>query len=458
MKLLGRWQVDDWLDRVERTGPRYLAVLKAIEGAIRDGALLAGDRLPPQREAAERLGIDLTTVTRAYGLARQQGLLAATVGRGTFVKGRGAEDEAGLVDLGMNLPPPPKGLNLSSLIAETCGELLARNDASLLMAYHPGAGSPAQKAAGVAWLEPTLGPVSSDRLVVTSGAQTALAALLGMLCQRGDVVITDPLTYPGLIALAQRMGLRLIGCPADGEGIDPEALARLCAAHRPAAVYCIPTQQNPAAWTMGPARRRAVAEVVAAAGLPLIEDDAYGRLPAAPLPALSSLTPAWHIATLAKALTPGLRTAFVVAPDAAGAVRAEGAVRAISLMPPPLMASIAARWIRDGTAERVLAAVRAEAVQRRAIATEVLPQARGDAESLHVWLDLPPGWDGRRLREAARGRGLSLVTADSFAVSQGVEGMRISLGGPSRQVVLRDALRGVAALLEGGAEAGLPVV
>jgi DNA-binding transcriptional MocR family regulator len=458
MELRGAWQVDAWLDGVERSGPLYLSILKALEVAIRDGVLQPGDRLPPQREVAARLGIDFTTVTRAYGLARERGLVEGTVGRGTFVKGRSADDEAGLVDLGMNLPPPPQGLSLAALLTETTRDILARTDAGMLMAYHPGAGSPAQKAAGAAWLAPTLGAVAPERILVAAGAQAALAALLGLLCRPGETVVVDPVTYPGFIGLAGQMGLDLVACPADGEGMVPEALARLCAERRPAAVYTMPTQHNPGAWTMGPDRRRDLAAAVERAGVCLIEDDAYGRLPASPLPALASLTPAWHVATLAKHLTPGLRTAFVVAPDGAAAAGAERALRAVSLMPAPLMAAVAARWIRDGTAEQVLAAVRAEAVQRRAIAAEILPAARGGAESLHVWLDLPPGWDGRRLREAARERGLSLVTADSFAVGEARDGMRISLGGPSRQAVLRQALAGVAAILAGGPGQGRAVV
>ncbi len=445
--------MDEWLTRVDRSGPVYLAILKALETAIREGELHPGDRLPPQRTVAAKLGVDFTTVTRAYTAARERGLVEGTVGRGTFVRGRAADDEAGLVDLGMNLPPPPQGLSLAALLGETGGAILAKTDVAALMAYHPGAGSLGQRAAGAQWLAPCLGVVDPDRVLVCAGAQAALAALVTLLVPRGGAVVTEPLTYPGLIALAGHLGVELVACPVDGEGMVPDALARLCAERDPSAVYCIPTQQNPAAYTMGEARRREIAAVVSRAGAPLIEDDAYGRLPAQPLPAIARFAPnqAWHVATLAKALTPGLRTAFLVAPDADMARRAERALRAVALMPAPLMTAVATRWIREGVAEAVLAGVRAEAVARRAIARELLPAARGDAESLHVWLDLPGAWDGRRLREAARDRGLSLVTADSFAVGLlGRNGMRISLGGPARQAVLREALTGVAAILAGG--------
>lgn len=441
-----------WLKRLDRTGPVYLAILKALESAIREGELHPGDRLPPQRTVAQLLGVDFTTITRAYNAARERGLVEGTVGRGTFVRGRSPDDEAGLVDLGMNLPPQPQGVSLAKMLGETIAALLSQTEVAALMAYHPGAGSLGQKTAGAMWLEPCLGPVEPERILVSSGAQMALAALLTLLARRGEVLVVEPLTYPGLIALAGHLGLRLAACEVDGEGFVPKALARICARERPAGVYVVPTHQNPVGYTMGEGRRRQIAEVIEKAGVPLIEDDAYGRLPAEPLAAIARFAPArtWYVATLSKCLSPGLRTAFLAAPDAAAARQAEGALRALSLMPAPMIGSVAARWIREGAAEALLAGVRAETRARQAIARELLPGAQGDPEAVHVWLDLPGRWDGARLREVARDRGLSLVTSDSFVTGPDTRnGVRISLGAPARREVLAEALKSVAAILAG---------
>ena len=122
------------------------------------------------------------------------------------------------------------------------------------------------------------------------------------------------------------------------------------------------------------------------------------------------------------------------------------------------MTAVVTAWIREGTAEKLLDAVRKEARARRATAAEVLPQARGAAEGLHVWLDLPPAWDAARVHRLAQERGLALVTADAFAAGPDhANGLRISLGGPGKQAVLRGALEGVAALV-GSASAPRMVV
>lgn len=433
-----------WLRRIETfSGPAYRRIAEALEAAVAQGELQAGDQIPAQREVARIVGIDFTTVTRAYALARERGLIEGTTGRGTFIRLRTIEDEAGLVDLSMNLPPPPAGLNLAALLRETTGAILARTDPATLMAYHPGAGSLAQRAVGAAWLAPVLGEVAPERVVVASGAQTALSALLDHLTTPGDTIIAEAFAYPGLLATAARRGLKVVACPLDGEGLEPEALARLVAQHRPRLICATPTFQNPTAATMGLARREAVLDIARMADVTIVEDDAYGLLPTTPPPALAALWPegVFHVATTAKTLSPGLRLAYVVAPPG----HAEGfaaALHAIAQMPAPLMAAVVTSWIRDGVAGQVLAGVREEAAARRAVAAELLPAAVGGAESLHVWLP------GAVAAPAARERGLALVGAEAFR-AQGVagEGLRISLGAAGKRATLAKGLRELATLI-----------
>ncbi|MEI9892132.1 MAG: PLP-dependent aminotransferase family protein [Caulobacteraceae bacterium] len=308
-------------------GPLYLRILQALQSAIREGELQPGDQLPPQRAVADILDIDFTTVTRAYALARTRGLIEGAVGRGTFVKAVTPEDEAGVIDLSMNLPPPPEGLSIAAAMRETSRAILDRTDFSALMAYHPHwrFGGPAGGGGGVA---------GADHRPGRSGTNPDCAGRADGSRRdpidsgpAGDAVIVEPLTYPGLLALAAHQGLRLVPCAVDQEGLLPESLERACAAGA-RAVYCTPTHQNPTTATMGLQRRADIARVIRAAGMPLIEDDAYGRLPPQPLPALASLAPGqtYHVATLAKCLSPGLRNRLRRhAPCAGGAPSGRGA-------------------------------------------------------------------------------------------------------------------------------------
>lgn len=455
-----------WRPALDRTrGPIYRAIADEIERAVEAGELAAGDRLPPHRALAAGLGIDLTTVTRAYAEARRRGLLDGVVGRGTFVRaardpapdGRNAGPDT--VDLGMNLPPQPADPALPDLLRRGLSELLAGPDAPGLLGYRHGAGTGEERAAGAAWLRPTLGDVDPGRVLLAPGAQPALLAALGTVAQPGDTVLTDALTYPGFRAAAARLGVRLAGVPADADGMLPDAVDAACRASRPKALYCIPTIQNPTAATMPRARRHALAETAARHGLPIIEDDAYGLLPSEPLPALAALAPGltYHIATLSKALSPALRVAYVVAPDPGEAARLAASLRANTLMASPLLTGLATAWIRGGTAHALLDAIRRECAARQRAAREALPAGSFDAhpEGLHLWLRLPPRRGRLEFVSRVRQQGLALVPSDAFTVEGAVppDAVRVSLGAAPGLDRLRRALRRMAAALHEDAPA-----
>ncbi len=450
-----------WVPRLEgREGPIYLAVVDAIADGVRNGELRGGDRLPTHRALADALGIDLTTVTRAYTEARRRGLLEAAVGRGTFVRAPREETvpprragHPGVIDLGMNLPPEPTEPPLRQLLQQGLAELLAGPDAASLLTYRPGAGSAEERAAGSAWLKPTLGEVDPGRVLVSPGAQPALLAALGTVARTGDVVLTDQLTYPGFRGAAAQLGIRLAAVAGDADGPLPEAIEEACRGEQPPkALYCIPTIHNPTTITMPLARRQALAETSRRCGLRIIEDDAYGVLPAEPLPALAALAPeiTFHVATLSKVISPALRVAYLVASDQPYATRLTAVLRANVLTASPLLTALAAAWVRDGTAGALLSSIRRECAARQRIAREVLPAGSFDAspEGLHLWLHLPPRWGRLEFVSRVRQQGLALVPSDAFMVGEDAapDAVRVSLGAASSREELRAALRAIAAV------------
>ncbi|WP_449260695.1 GntR family transcriptional regulator, partial [Escherichia coli] len=77
--------------------------------------LTPGDRLPAQRQLAAQLGVDLTTITRAYDEARRRHLLEGRGARGTYVAAPKVELTA-ILDLSMNTPPPPDGVDFDDML------------------------------------------------------------------------------------------------------------------------------------------------------------------------------------------------------------------------------------------------------------------------------------------------------------------------------------------------------
>jgi DNA-binding transcriptional MocR family regulator len=438
-------------------GPLYLALAGAIAEAIQRGELVPGERLPTQRALAGRLGIALTTVTRGYQEAERRGLVRGEVGRGTYVSGapRGeppAEAGEGSVDLRPNtLLPGPLMPELQEAMAAVIREPQRRE----LFDYGPHRGAYRHREAGAVWLRRAGLEAAPDEVVVTSGGQHAMAVALAAITEPGDVVLVEEVTYAGMKSLAGLLGLRLEALPLDGEGITPDALRAACRAQRPAALYCMPTIQNPTSAVMSESRRRELAEVVNEAGLVVVEDDTYGFLLPEP-PRLAALCErVYYIAGTSKSLLPALRVAYLWAP--ADAVdRLESRIAATTYLASPLMAEIVTRWIGDGTAERVMLWKRDEARARQEIARRILGDWDYTAhpESPHGWLRLPEPWSSLDFTSQAAERGVRIMPAESFAARQVSvpDAVRVCLGPPRSQATLERALQTLAATLRTGPE------
>ena len=440
-----------WSPRLAaRGGPRFLQIADALQAAVADGSLRPGDRLPPQRQLAAQLDVDLTTVTRAYDEARRRHLLEGRGARGTYVAAAKVELSA-VLDLSMNTPPPPDGVDFDDMLKQGLSQVLMRTDAELLMTYHLGGGSDSDRKAGAKWLAPMFGALDYEQVVVCPGAQAAIAALILALTQPGDVILAEPISYPGLRAAATQFGRRIVAVDADKQGMVPEALEQACHTHKPGLVYLNPTLQNPTAVTMGERRRKQLAGIARRCKVRIVEDDPYWLLADAPPPPIASFAPqqVYYISTLSKCLTPGLRVAFVLIRDAQERERFLVALRSFALMVAPLTAALATQWIFDGTAGKLLEGVRKEARARHRMARDLLAgRYSGAGDGLHVWLELPGYWNSAQLARAAESEGIAVTPAEAFATgSVSVNAIRISLGSIKDSRRLQAGLRRLSVLL-----------
>lgn len=447
-----------WVPLLDRSaGPLYQVIAGAIAADIAAGRLPDGARLPPQRALADRLGIDFTTVSRAYAEAARRGLVRSRVGQGTFVTAAAPAAShdlpgAAAVDMSMNLPPRLQDAVLRHRLWSGFAALEKAGGLDLLQRYQEPGGGTADRIAAAWWLAPRLPNVGRDRLLVCPGTQAALLATVTTLAKPGDTILTEALTYPGFRSLAGQFHFRLAGVAMDGEGLLPDALDEACRRERPKALYCTPTLHNPTTATMSLARREAIVAVARRHALPIIEDDAYGALPRQSLPPLAALAPelGYHVAGLSKALSPALRIAYLVVPDARVAQRVANGIRAASGMASPLTAAAATRWIEDGTAAAVLEAIRAETAARRALVAHHLPavNAACHPESFHLWLHLPPGWARGIFAARLHAAGIGVVMSDDFALSDPPEAVRIGLGAAGPGEALDRGLASIADLLD----------
>jgi len=335
------------------------------------------------------------------------------------------------MDLRLNVPPQPPEATLRARFASALRALQSRADFPDMLNYSATQGRSEDRQAAALWLRPRLGKVDPDEVLVCSGGASLLAALATTFASRDDVIVTEALAYPGIRAVCRHFGMPLVGVAADGEGIMPSALAETCKRVRPKILYCTPTIQNPTTATMSLKRRYEIADVARRFDLTIFEDDAYGMLPEDAPPPLATMAPerTYYMASLSKAVCPGLRVAYCVGPEEGRARMIEG-VRVVTLHAAPLMVALASLWIEDGSAWAVLGAVRSECVARQAIARQILNGRRihCDPNGPHLWLSLSGRWNIPELGAYLREKGVA-AKGDGFAVD-GVHpnALRIGLG------------------------------
>jgi DNA-binding transcriptional MocR family regulator len=448
-----------WNPEIEAAGARYLAIAEALSGDVKSGRLRPGDRLPTHRDLAYRLGVTVGTVTRAYAEAARRGLVGGEVGRGTYVRDIRPASFSVLDDRSDGAGgEAPINLGISKAATAEAGPLLAAAlrkladspDLGTLLDYQPHRGQLRHRAAGAAWLARAGLAVDPERVVVTAGGQHAMSVAFAALARPGDLVLAEQYTYAGMKAVAGLLQLRLQGVATDGDGLVPEAFEAACRAGPARALYCMPNLQNPTGSVMPAERRRAIAAIAEAHDVAIVEDDVYGFLDADLPPPLASFAPTvgHYLTSLSKSLAPGLRIGFLAAP--AGGERAFiNPLRATAWMAVPLMAEIAARWIEDGTADRLAAHRRAEALTRQALAAALFHgKWQAHPASFHGWLLLPEPWTADGYVEAARQRGVIVTSATTFAlVRPAIEAVRVCLSATPDIRRLEHALKILADLL-----------
>ncbi|ATJ82354.1 transcriptional regulator, GntR family domain [Halomonas beimenensis] len=443
-----------WTPDLPEGGPRYRRIAEHMAEAIRRGELAPGEKLPPQRQLADRLGVTVGTITRAYTEAQRQGWVESRVGSGTYVRLPEDEDatvfragvpvEDGVIDMSMALPPPhplrPQGLQRAlRTIAESPLALQAATD------YQPEAGTPAQRARIAAWQGELGLPDDPDRLLITQGGQHGIHLALRTLAQPGELVAGDALTYPGFICAAQQAHLRLAAVPMDEAGLDVDALARLCARHPPRVLYLTPDLNNPTGARLSEARRERLAALAREHDIWLVED-AVQYLPrerrGTPLVELAPER-TLHLFSTSKVLAGGLRIGTLTAPERLQE-RLCSALRSQSWMAPPLMVEAACRWMEDPASRELLAWQVEEIAARRARALERLAAfgaQSGEGSSL-IWLPLPAGRRSSEVQALLARRGLKVSTPEPFCVGSepAPQAIRLCLGPPEDREALERAL------------------
>ena len=442
--------------------PLYRQLYEQLALQIRSGKLHRGDRLPATRELAGLLGLNRTTVSAAYEILESEGLIAGQVGRGSFVTGSKAPgtkvDWSGLLDRGEAAGPasssgfgkevvsfvmsrPSRDLFPLDEFRASCQAVLARADlGDILQLGSPYGYEPLRRyLLEEARAQHLAGP--GDDLLITNGCQQALDLLGRILLRPGDTVAVEDPIYTGLKSLLTGMGAQLAGIPVGSDGMDLSNLTRVLERERPRMIVVTSNFQNPTGATLPLATRRGVLEAARAAGVPVIENDAYGELryTGEPIPAIKQLDESGGTVLLrsfSKVSFPGLRVGWALGPKPL-IDRLRQAKEASDLHTDQLSQAVLMEFAESGRLENHRARVREEGGRRLAATlaacAEYLPPGTRWTRpegGMNLWVRLPEPLDAGELLPRAQKEGVSYLPGRYFAVSRLDPGaLRLSFAG-----------------------------
>jgi DNA-binding transcriptional MocR family regulator len=412
-----------------------------IGSLIRAGTLRPGDRLPSVRRMSARRGVSIPTVLHAYRLLEARRVIGARPQSGFYVlppecapvveparaeplpePGEVATgdlivrvlemvSDPGLVPLSTALPDP--GLLPAAALARALGRAVRREATRSAMSVTSSGTEELRREIARRALEAG-SPVAAENVVVTCGCAEAITLCLRALTRPGDTVAVESPTYFGTLQALEVLGLRALEIPVDPlTGMRVEVLAEALARGGVAAVVVTPNVHNPLGCVMPDERKRELAGLLAAHGVPAIEDDTYGELyfgPARPrsLQAFDRAGLVLSCGSFSKTLAPAYRVGWTIPGRFRDRVlRAKLATTAGSSAPPQLAL---AEYLASGgyeqhlrrllrTFQGTVARLSFEVAERFPEGTRISRPAGG----FLLWVQLPEG-DRRGGAPAARPR------------------------------------------------------
>ena len=457
----------NWMpDATLLSRPVFLSLAEQFARAIETGTLAAGLRLLPQRRLADRLGISVQTVSRAYEELIRRGLVFAEVGRGSFVAPSSVEarqpylPERPFATIDLSILKPVVGEMHLARMREGFSWLAEHLTSSSALSFRPEMVMPQHRVVAADWLARQGIEVDPGAILLTNGATPALtAAIMGTVSPGGGLAV-EALTHHTLMPLCAYLGLHIEGLAMDEHGMIPAALDEAARRGAIRAVYLQPDVINPLACQMPEPRRRDLVDVARRHDLAIIENDILNiMIPERPR-AFATLAPerTLHICGFSKITLPGMRLAYLSAP-ARFVTAVANRHLVVNWMATPPMADLLSHWIVDGTVTELALWQRGAIAARHAVASEVLGPVMPVCHplSLHLWLPLPKGWTEESFVQQARHQGVAIASGGAFraSVRWRQEAVRISLGS-TREAELRRGLGIVAAMMETTPEVLLP--
>ncbi len=454
-KDLNRFEMS-WVPKINKAKrPIYLELATTLERDIKNGVIRPGTKLPPQRELADYLGINLSTVSKAVQVCMRKGLISASVGSGTYVSYDALVENGmprrsrSIIDMGAS-QPESGGFDEIAMAIKT---MTSEPNFDEWLGYADIDGIPWHREAAARLIARTGFIPNPENILFSAGSQNGLAAILCALFQRGDRIITDPFTYYGLIAAAKLFGLELIPVTGRDGIMDEQSINKVCAEMKIKGLYVMPGNQMPDVELLPDERKAEIAAAAKKNGLIVIEDSVNLLHYAQPKASVAQYLPEQTVflASISKTFAPGLRFAALVCPDAY-LEAVETALRVLNRNISPFLEELACRLIVSDRAQSIISQHDKSMVARTGVWNEILGKylIDGGPQSLHRWIRMPTGVDEMDFEKKAAILGVIVMASGHLAVgdTKPYNAVRITPSAPATVWKLKEGLKILRQLLD----------
>lgn len=295
--------------------------------------------------------------------------------------------------------------------------------------------------------------VNPDRIVVTTGSQSAQDVAAKVFCDPGDVILCEDPTYVGALNAFEVYQTDIVPVPTDENGIIPEELARVIATLQAAGktikiLYTIPSFNNPSGITLAAERRQPVVDICRAANILILEDNPYGllRFDGEPLRPLVADNPedVIYLGSFSKIFAPGVRTGWAVIPEALYR-RFYLAAEAVVLCPSTVNQLLVSEYLDSVDWRKAIETSRDMYRERAHAMLDGLERHFGSVQGItwttpeggfFVWMTLPEGLDTYPLMHAAIEAGVVFIPGAAFTPADGPNHhLRLAFSGVSPEKI-----------------------
>ncbi|MTI80803.1 MAG: PLP-dependent aminotransferase family protein [Firmicutes bacterium] len=442
-----KYFLEDWQPNRKSSLPLYLQIMEYLKEKIINGEWPVGSRIPAQRQLAQVLGVNRSTVVTALEELQAEGLIEGKQGRGTRVANNTwtlmaatpLPDWNAYIKAGMYKPnlTTIQEINQAEINTDIIrlgtGELspqlypknkmqrvlMSLSDRLESLGYEQPKGLLALREELRRYFKSIGINTSPSSILIVSGALQALQLISVGLLHQGSTIFLEKPSYPYSLQIFQSAGMKLFGLPMDENGLKPEAVHWHQKQGKRGILYTIPSFHNPTGMLMSEQRREELLLTCEKEQLPIIEDDIYRELwidapTPKPLKAADKNGLVLYLGSLSKSLSPGLRIGWIVGPEPVierlADIKMQTDYGASSLSQ-----WAAAEWLSSGLYYSYLEEVRQQLRIRREVTITALEKYFKDIASwqvpkggFYIWLKIIPDISMKKLFEQALSEGILL--------------------------------------------------